>query len=149
MGHALGAWEVRVDDPAHDAAGDSSAVLGRARRLAADVLVPAGRAVDSSHQIPPAHLDLLAAQGFYGVAGPREYGGLDVDFRTACRVIEVLAGGGGVATVRGGGWGGGRPPGRPPPAGVGGGRGGRGGGGRGGAGPAPPPAPPLLRARSV
>src|ERR1017187_8357784 len=74
MGHALGAWEVRVDDPAHDAAGDSSAVLGRARRLAADVLVP-------------------AAQGFYGMAGPREYGGLDVDFRTACRVIEVLAGG--------------------------------------------------------
>ena len=93
MGHALGAWEVRVDDPAHDAAGDSSAVLGRARRLAADVLVPAAMAVDSSHQIPPAHLDLLAAQGFYGMAGPREYGGLDVDFRTACRVIEVLAGG--------------------------------------------------------
>src|ERR1039458_1036969 len=94
MGHALGAWEVRVDDPAHDAAGDSSAVLGRARRLAADVLVPAAMTVDSSHQIPPAHLDLLAAQGFYGMAGPREYGGLDVDFRTACRVIEVLAGGG-------------------------------------------------------
>ena len=93
MGHALGAWEVRVDDPAHDAAGDSSAVLGRARRLAADVLVPAAMAVDSSHQIPPAHLDLLAAQGFYGMAGPREYGGLDVEFRTACRVIEVLAGG--------------------------------------------------------
>src|ERR1039457_3441725 len=94
MGHALCAWEVRVDDPAHDAAGDSSAVLGRARRLAADVLVPAAMAVDSSHQIPPAHLDLLAAQGFYGMAGPREYGGLDVEFRTACRVIEVLAGGG-------------------------------------------------------
>lgn len=82
-----------MDGPAHNAAGDSSAVLGRARQLAADVLVPAAMAVDSSHQIPPAHLDLLAAQGFYGMAGPREYGGLDVDFRTAYRVIEILAGG--------------------------------------------------------
>src|ERR1039458_10590430 len=111
MGHARGAWEVRVDGPAHDAAGDSSAVLGRARQLAADVLVPAAMAVDSSHQIPPAHLDLLAAQGFYGMAGPREYGGLDVEFRTACRVIEVLAGGGRSAPLvwaaqqRGGAWG--------------------------------------------
>lgn len=81
-----------MGDPAHVAPGDSSAVLHRARRLAADVLVPAAMAVDSSHQIPPAHFDLLAAQGFYGVAGPREYGGLEVDFPTGCRVTEVLAG---------------------------------------------------------
>src|ERR1019366_1406154 len=69
MGHARGAWEVRVDGPAHDAAGDSSAVLGRARRLAADVLVPAAMAVDSSHQIPPAHLALLAARIWWAGRG--------------------------------------------------------------------------------
>jgi len=57
MGHALGAWEVRVDDPAHDAAGDSSAVLGRARRLAADVLVPAAMAVDSRGNVYTGEVD--------------------------------------------------------------------------------------------
>jgi alkylation response protein AidB-like acyl-CoA dehydrogenase len=81
-----------MDDPDHGAAADSSSVVLRARRLAADVLVPAAMTVDSSQRIPPAHLDLLAAQGFYGVAGPREYGGLGLDFPTGCRVIEVLAG---------------------------------------------------------
>ena len=81
-----------MDNPADHAPGDTSAILDRARELAADVLVPAAMAVESSQQIPPAHFDLLAAQGFYGVAGPREYGGLDLDFATGCRVIEVLAG---------------------------------------------------------
>ncbi len=81
-----------MDDPADQAPGDTSAILDRARRLAADVLVPAAMTVESSQQIPPDHFDLLAAQGFYGLAGPREYGGLDVDFPTGCRVIEVLAG---------------------------------------------------------
>ena len=81
-----------MDDPADNAPGDSSSILDRARRLAADVLVPAAMTVDSTQRIPPAHLDLLAAEGFYGLAGPREYGGLDVDFRTGCRVIEILAG---------------------------------------------------------
>jgi hypothetical protein len=84
--------EVQVDDPALNAPGDSSAILPRARRLAADVLVPAAMTVESSRQIPPAHLDLLAAEGFYGLAGPRGYGGLDLDFAAGCRVIEILAG---------------------------------------------------------
>jgi alkylation response protein AidB-like acyl-CoA dehydrogenase len=83
---------VRVDDPAAHAPGDSPAVLDRARRLAEDVLAPAAMAVDSTQRIPPAHLDLIAAQGFYGLAGPCEYGGLGLDFRTGCRVIEILAG---------------------------------------------------------
>jgi alkylation response protein AidB-like acyl-CoA dehydrogenase len=84
--------EVRVDDPAQSAHGDSSGVLTLARRLAMDVLAPTAMTVDSSHQIPPAHLDLLAAQGFYGLAGPREHGGLGLDFSIGCRVIEILAG---------------------------------------------------------
>jgi alkylation response protein AidB-like acyl-CoA dehydrogenase len=81
-----------MDDPDHGATADSSSAVLRARRLAADVLVPAAMTVESSQRIPPAHLDLLAAQGFYGVAGPREYGGLGLDFPTGCRVIEILAG---------------------------------------------------------
>jgi alkylation response protein AidB-like acyl-CoA dehydrogenase len=48
--------------------------------------------VDVTHQVPPAHLDVLAAGGFYGMAGPREYGGSGLDFVTFCRVAEVLAG---------------------------------------------------------
>jgi alkylation response protein AidB-like acyl-CoA dehydrogenase len=85
-------WEVHVDDQAGGGPGDASAVLERARRLAADVLAPAATTVDSRHLIPPAHFDLLAAQGFYGVAGPREYGGLEMDFRTGGMITEVFAG---------------------------------------------------------
>lgn len=71
---------------------DESAVLDTARRLAADVLRPSAMTVDATGQIPAAHLDLLAAEGFYGLAGPREYGGLDVGLPAACRILEVLAG---------------------------------------------------------
>ena len=49
-------------------------------------------AVEASQRVPPEHLDLLAAEGFYGLAGPREAGGLDVPFPVACRIIEILAG---------------------------------------------------------
>ncbi len=79
--------------PAQGGGGDPAAVVRRAGRFAADVLLPAAMTVDASHRLPPAHLDLLAAQGFYGLAGPRDQGGLDVDFPTMCRVVEVLAGG--------------------------------------------------------
>jgi alkylation response protein AidB-like acyl-CoA dehydrogenase len=70
---------------------DSPSIL-RARELAGQVLAPAAMAVESAHRVPPEHLDLLAAEGFYGLAGPREAGGLDVPFPAACRVIEILAG---------------------------------------------------------
>jgi alkylation response protein AidB-like acyl-CoA dehydrogenase len=48
--------------------------------------------VEAVHRVPPEHLDLLAAEGFYGLPGPREAGGLDVPFPAACRIIEILAG---------------------------------------------------------
>ncbi len=50
-------------------------------------------AVERAGQIPPEHLDLLAEQGFYGLALPAEVGGLGVDFDTACQVIEIFASG--------------------------------------------------------
>ena len=71
---------------------DDSPAIHRARELASQVLAPAAMAVESAHRVPPGHLDLLAAEGFYGLAGPREAGGLDVPFPAACRVIEILAG---------------------------------------------------------
>jgi alkylation response protein AidB-like acyl-CoA dehydrogenase len=50
-------------------------------------------AVDAADRVPAGHLDLLAAEGLYGLAGPPERGGLGADPATACRVIETLAGG--------------------------------------------------------
>jgi alkylation response protein AidB-like acyl-CoA dehydrogenase len=60
--------------------------LVRARAIADGVLFPAASRVDSSGQLPPRHLDLLAEQGLYGlaaVAGGTEF--------TA--VVEALASG--------------------------------------------------------
>jgi alkylation response protein AidB-like acyl-CoA dehydrogenase len=63
------------------------------RRLAGGVLAPAAMAVEASQRIPVAHLDSLAAEGLYGLAGPREAGGLDLGFAEACQVVEILASG--------------------------------------------------------
>ena len=66
--------------------------IHRARELATGVLAPAAMRVEASQRVPPEHLDLLAAEGFYGLAGPREAGGLDVPFAAASQIIEILAG---------------------------------------------------------
>lgn len=71
----------------------TSQVLERAGRLAADVLAPTAGTVDASGELPPGHLDALAAAGLYGVAGPVGAGGLGADRATALRVAEVLAAG--------------------------------------------------------
>jgi alkylation response protein AidB-like acyl-CoA dehydrogenase len=71
---------------------DDSVWTDRARELGGRVLAPAAMQVEAAHRVPPEHLDLLAAEGFYGLAGPREAGGLDVPFPAACRIIEILAG---------------------------------------------------------
>jgi len=71
-----------------------TAVLERAREIADDVLFPAALEVDAADRVPASHLDLLAKEGFYGVAGPPELGGLGVDdMATAGRVVEILASG--------------------------------------------------------
>jgi len=73
--------------------GDTGWVLDRARRLATDVLGPAAMTVEATQRVPREHLDLLATAGFYGLAGPRSAGGLDLPLPTFCRVIEILASG--------------------------------------------------------
>ncbi len=69
------------------------AILDLAARIADQVLFPAAMAVDAADRVPAGHLDLLAREGWYGLAGPPEHGGLGADPPTACRVTETLAGG--------------------------------------------------------
>jgi alkylation response protein AidB-like acyl-CoA dehydrogenase len=71
----------------------SAPLVQHARRIADDVLFPAAMTVENTQRIPAGHLDLLATEGFYGLAGPRENGGLDADLPSATSIIEVLAGG--------------------------------------------------------
>jgi alkylation response protein AidB-like acyl-CoA dehydrogenase len=69
------------------------AILDRARGIADDVLFPAALAVDRADLLPMSHLDLLAREGFYGIAGPAEAGGLELDDATTSAVVETLASG--------------------------------------------------------
>lgn len=68
-------------------------IIDLARKLTKEVLLPAAMGVESSRVIPDSHLDLLAASGFYGMAGPREYGGLGLDRAATYQVLEIMAGG--------------------------------------------------------
>jgi len=70
------------------------AALRTAAEIADDVLFPAALATDAGETPPVGHLDLLAREGFYGLAAPPGVGTLDLpDFPAVCRVIETLAGG--------------------------------------------------------
>jgi alkylation response protein AidB-like acyl-CoA dehydrogenase len=62
--------------------------LARAGEIADTVLFPAALAVDTAGLIPASHLDLLAEAGFYGLATAE-----DIDFPTACTIVETLAAG--------------------------------------------------------
>jgi hypothetical protein len=59
-----------------------------AERISEEVLYPAALDVDRADRIPAAHLDLLAAEGFYGVAAEA-----DRDPATAGPLVETLAAG--------------------------------------------------------
>lgn len=71
---------------------DHDVWLTRARRIADDVLFPQAPAVDEADRVPAAHLDLLAAEGFYGVAvsAPDP---ADIPFELLADVVATLAGG--------------------------------------------------------
>jgi alkylation response protein AidB-like acyl-CoA dehydrogenase len=68
-------------------------IIDRARAIAEDVLFPAALGTDASDLLPATHLDLLAHQGFYGIAGPPEAGGMNLDTSTTSEVVEALASG--------------------------------------------------------
>jgi alkylation response protein AidB-like acyl-CoA dehydrogenase len=72
----------------------SAKAVQRAEEIAEEVLFPAAAQVDAGRFDPTAHLDLLAAEGFYGAAGPPELKTIDIpDFVSFLRVLEVLASG--------------------------------------------------------
>lgn len=62
-------------------------------RIAEEVLFAQALEVDANAQIPPGHFGALADAGLFGVAGPVQAGGLDLDAPALRRVREVLAGG--------------------------------------------------------
>ena len=68
-------------------------IVERARAIADDVLFPAAAATDAADLLPVSHLDLLAREGFYGIAGPTDAGGMDLDPATTSAVVESLASG--------------------------------------------------------
>jgi alkylation response protein AidB-like acyl-CoA dehydrogenase len=68
-------------------------IVERARAIAEDVFFPAALGTDVSDLLPATHLDLLAHEGFYGIAGPAEAGGMELDPSTTSQVVETLASG--------------------------------------------------------
>ena len=68
-------------------------IVERARAIADALLFPAAMQTDAADILPVNHLDLLAREGFYGIAGPTEAGGTDLDPPTTTVVVESLASG--------------------------------------------------------
>lgn len=68
-------------------------MVERAHTIAEEVLFPAALDVDAQAIIPSSHFGLLAAQGFYGLAGDPERGGIEVDFPSFVNILETLSGG--------------------------------------------------------
>jgi alkylation response protein AidB-like acyl-CoA dehydrogenase len=65
----------------------------RAHMIAEEVLFPAALEVDVQGVIPRSHFELLAEQGFYGLVGRGEHGGLEIGFPSLAGIVETLASG--------------------------------------------------------
>jgi len=70
-----------------------ASMLERAGAIADAVLFPAALDVDAAGVIPRSHFDLLAEEGFYGLAGQPEHSGIEVDFPSFVSILETLCGG--------------------------------------------------------
>jgi len=70
-----------------------ASMVERAHTIAEEVLFPAALEVDARGVIPSSHFDVLAAQGFYGLAGDPEHGGVTVDVPSLVSILETLSGG--------------------------------------------------------
>ncbi|RAY11586.1 acyl-CoA dehydrogenase [Actinomadura craniellae] len=66
-------------------------IVRRAHQIADDVLFPAANTVDETGQVPAGHWDLLAREGFYGLAAG--FGAQELDFAEVVEVLEALSGG--------------------------------------------------------
>jgi alkylation response protein AidB-like acyl-CoA dehydrogenase len=70
-----------------------SDLVAKAQAIADDVLFPAAAEVDAKGEVPRSHFDLLAAEGFYGLAAPVELGGAGAGLPELVGALEALAGG--------------------------------------------------------
>lgn len=66
---------------------------GVAQRIADESLFPGALETDAAETLPRQRLDVLAAEGLYGLAGPAWAGGMEADLATICAVLEALASG--------------------------------------------------------
>lgn len=64
-----------------------------AQRIAEQVLFPAALEVERADRIPGEHFAELASAGLYGLAGPHECGGAEVEGGVVTDVVEALASG--------------------------------------------------------
>jgi alkylation response protein AidB-like acyl-CoA dehydrogenase len=65
-------------------------VVARAAALAPRLLENARR-TEQAQRVLPEHFDALAEAGIFRMAGPKKYGGDEVDFQTQCDVLAHLA----------------------------------------------------------
>jgi alkylation response protein AidB-like acyl-CoA dehydrogenase len=73
---------------------EAARMRARAEEIAEEVFFPAAMSVDRAERIPAGHLDLLAEEGFYGMAAPASAGGFGAGGVTiAAQVVETLASG--------------------------------------------------------
>ncbi|MGZ4133260.1 MAG: acyl-CoA dehydrogenase family protein, partial [Actinomycetota bacterium] len=68
-------------------------VFEHARGIADEVLFPSALTTDAASLVPRPSLDLLADDGFYGMAAPRAVGGWELGRTDANALIETLASG--------------------------------------------------------
>jgi alkylation response protein AidB-like acyl-CoA dehydrogenase len=70
---------------------ESLALVEKAAAIARDVAAPSAEDVDRRGRFPREALAALAEAGFYGLGVAPDAGGVGVDMRTLCAVVEVLA----------------------------------------------------------
>ncbi|WP_435270474.1 acyl-CoA dehydrogenase family protein [Streptomyces sp. 1222.5] len=70
---------------------DAHPLVVRARRLAADLLVPAAERVDQEG-VPASHVEAVKRSGLLGVVAPVEYGGSGASAAVLRETAEILAG---------------------------------------------------------
>ncbi|MFC5746552.1 acyl-CoA dehydrogenase family protein [Actinomadura rugatobispora] len=66
-------------------------IVRRAREIADEVLFPAANTVDETGKVPDGHWDLLAREGFYGLAVA--VGAQELGFGEVVEILEALSGG--------------------------------------------------------
>ncbi|MDX2379111.1 MAG: acyl-CoA dehydrogenase family protein [Acidimicrobiia bacterium] len=77
----------------HAEIADPNDVVGRARKLADELLFPLAQDVDRGERVPAESLTALADAGMFGVVGPRSHGGFDLEPAAARRTLAAIGSG--------------------------------------------------------